>query len=376
MSRRQFQPIIDQLSDAFAVINAAGETVLANPRARDLFGDTGPKQRPLVRLIARIRSGEISLPYRIPANELLPANVPPPESLWVFPDPASDLPPQTMGASYCLIARYPNDPSQLSRNDKALLTLIGQETRLDIQRLRALMIDLERRPEARSEAIRLAAHLDDVLGDIIGLAELTQQTSPYEEDRFFVGPLLNDVIPALPKLRDTSIRFDIQGADAEPSPIYGHQKWMGKAFAALLTVLAKDCPIPGRITVTHQQIGDFVVVNGKVTAEAVISSRISHDQPGSTPSLVELSRQRHLQMARRILELHGGQLRLRTFFGSGYHPSAPVESFTLTLPTGQSAQERIHRDCGHCPVTAQARQYAQDIADLLDQKNILLEAKP
>jgi len=73
-------------------------------------------------------------------------------------------------------------------------------------------------------------------------------------------------------------------------------------------------------------------------------------------------------MRRRIIALHAGQLKLVTLAPEvGADPGNPaIESFTLTLATGQPAHERSRASCDTCPKAMQALAYAADLAQLLN----------
>jgi hypothetical protein len=69
-------------------------------------------------------------------------------------------------------------------------------------------------------------------------------------------------------------------------------------------------------------------------------------------------------LARRIVELHGGQLRVNAIDGDDSTQSNAIESFTLQLPTGSPANQR-GKDCENCSVNQQATAYARDLAALM-----------
>ncbi len=77
-----------------------------------------------------------------------------------------------------------------------------------------------------------------------------------------------------------------------------------------------------------------------------------------------------MEICRRIIELHGGQMKLKAVSGSGDEneaASAALGSFTLTLPTGIPVADRSRVSCAECRITFQAMQYARDLAELMAQ---------
>jgi hypothetical protein len=69
-------------------------------------------------------------------------------------------------------------------------------------------------------------------------------------------------------------------------------------------------------------------------------------------------------LARRIVALHGGQLKVVLIGGDDANLSAAIESFTLQLPTGSPANLRS-KECENCGVNQQALAYARDLVALL-----------
>ena len=371
MSRRKFQQAIDLISDAVVLVNAAGEQVVANARAREVFGENGPRRAVLIHQIQLVKNGESTLPCAIKSSDLLsPAQIQP-EEVWLVANPCEEPQASEDERLYCLIAPQITDPSRLLRSDRVVLDLIGAETRRDLTRMRELLIAFDRDPAVRREAIRVATHLDEVLKDVTELAELQQHLGMTTDERFFIGSMIRELVPGLPKTAHSkAIRYVVGVVDTEPSPSYGHSRWMKQALSALLTLLGESCPAAGKVMINVQQIGDFVIVTGKIAAEIGRPSVFADefDDAGSTAS--QLARRRHLQIARRILEIHGGQLRLRSMLGAGDDDRAPMDSFTLSLPTGRPANETLTRNCGKCPVTVQAQRYAKDLAELMDAARI------
>ena len=71
---------------------------------------------------------------------------------------------------------------------------------------------------------------------------------------------------------------------------------------------------------------------------------------------------------RRIIALHGGKLKLALLPMSASDDASnpPIESFTLTLGTGQPVNERSRVSCGSCRHVLQEQAYAFDLSQLLN----------
>lgn len=371
MYKQNFEHIMGLVTDAVVLVNTRGEQVAANPAGRDLVGESGPRVAPLLKIIKRVQSGEIALPCQVKPGEVLAEPQPEPESLWLLAGPTDDGPLADKDLFFVLIAPRPGDPLALSHRDTALLDLVGTETRRDLSRMVELLRNFDQSPANRRETLRLAEMLAEEIEKLGELVDLQQRVGLSGQERIFLGPVVEHLIksieqksPALPS------RFSVSVINAEPSPIYGQVQLLGRALKALLTQLAKACPASGRITISIQQLGDFVLINGKVIAgNKLIPTRVAE------PSSTALTR-RDLQIARRIVELHGGQVRLGAHKQASDEADTPVESFLLSLPTCRPAVDKPSNYCAACPTTFQAQQYAKDLAEVMgSEKAFLMETR-
>lgn len=161
--------------------------------------------------------------------------------------------------------------------------------------------------------------------------------------------------------------------------MYGHAVWMSYALRVLFEALQASAPGGSQVSVSTRQMGNFVLLVGRVVAS--IDAHKTHPivqttaQPGDTGRATQASAQspRDPQvrwlMCRRIIALHAGQLKLETLPPeAGADPTnPPIESFTLTLATGQPMHERSRASCNGCTHVLQAQAYAADLALVLSQ---------
>lgn len=75
-----------------------------------------------------------------------------------------------------------------------------------------------------------------------------------------------------------------------------------------------------------------------------------------------------MMMSQRIIELHTGKLKLNFMPNTSVNTAAQqIESFTLTIATGVSGQQKT-ASCAECPIALQARVYAMNMATLISQQ--------
>jgi adenine-specific DNA glycosylase len=71
-------------------------------------------------------------------------------------------------------------------------------------------------------------------------------------------------------------------------------------------------------------------------------------------------------LARRIVELHGGQLSTEPLDAAPGRPQRQgIANFTLLLPTGAAGETQRRPECADCPTAQQAEAYARDLATLM-----------
>jgi len=219
------------------------------------------------------------------------------------------------------------------------------------------------------ELRKQASHLDVVLREIATLAELGGRDKLFSEDRFLLADVVRDLLPRMPRQSSAdAIHYVVDDGKCDQGANYGNRHWLEQALHTLLLRLAAGCPPNGQVRVELRQIGDFIVMAASSGAKPLGSFFPSPLRAfrGSDPKLGGIS----MEICHRIIELHGGQMKLKAVSGSGEENEAAspaLGSFTLTLPTGIPVADRSLVSCAECRITFQAMQYARDLAEMMAQ---------
>jgi hypothetical protein len=219
------------------------------------------------------------------------------------------------------------------------------------------------------ELRKQARYLEAVLQEIAALAELRGRDEIFSEDRFLLASVVRDLLPRLPRQSGTeAISYVVDDGNSNQGAIYGNRGWLTQALHTLMLRLADGCPPSGQVRVELRQIGDYIVMVGNFGAKfpSLFQPSPLRAFRGSDLKLGGIS----MEICRRIIELHGGQMRLKIVSGAGDEneaASAALGSFTLTLPTGIPEADRSRVSCAECRITFQAMQYARDLAEMMAQ---------
>lgn len=252
--------------------------------------------------------------------------------------------------------------------EQRYVSLLGDEVRQHMAVLRHLMQPLQSGLPADLNAMAAQTRLlDHLLQEISDLSQVMQRDDMFNEDRIDLTGLVEQTVTALNQQQQTHTVLTI--GPARPGVIYGNARWLQHALRALLNTLCLHAPPLTHLSVTLHQMGEFVVLTGKVMNQSVhLPSPDDAPDSAGQPAQPGVGQPTgSLLLARRIVELHVGKLKLT------YRPSAqatdprapPIEAFTVTLATGQPALQRKRLSCVGCPTALQAQIYAQDMATLL-----------
>jgi len=319
----------------------------------------------LAAMIAAAKAGTLPLPAAV--------------DLCVEGEDADEAPEQTWlvanaGAGHALLIRpRPQSEPESKAGEGRFLALLGMGVREEVSRLGALLRERGHSAGDAGPVLRQASDLDTLLGEIGELAELHQRDDVFFEERLSLPALLREVILDLRKGR-TGSKFShvLECADAPPpGPLYGNAHWLKKALHTLLAGIEQSCPQPSRIQINLRQLGDFIVLsagagNGRAAPEP------AGQDPGAEPPEAPSRRALRLRICRRVIKLHGGQMKLRLLEPDEGQADAggAIESFMLTLPTGLPEGDRSRLSCADCRVSFQAMQYARDLAKVMAQTPI------
>lgn len=244
-------------------------------------------------------------------------------------------------------------------------SLLGSEL---LGQMKLVAAELQDFPVADADAAAARARarrLGTVLQQVTDLAELRQRDESFSDERFLLGGLLREMLPRLPRQRgDDRIRYAVEDI-AESGAIYGNRRWVEQAMQTLLTRVAEGCPAGGQVRIELRQIGDFVVLT---IGAGTDGQKLPFAPTPPARRQSEAHRGLALEICRRIVELHGGRIKLRTLSGApstGNAADDPIDTVTLTLPTGLPVADRSRASCTECRITTQAMQYARDLAAMM-----------
>lgn len=245
-----------------------------------------------------------------------------------------------------------------------VMPLIGEALR---EELRTVADRLRHYNPTGNEAGKLrkqAVRLERQLREIAALAELGGRDMVFSEHRIQLAGVLHDLLPRLPRRTgEAAVHYLIEDSGDDLGSVYGNLVWLQQALCSLLGRLAGGCPPGGQVRIALRQIGDHVVMSARFVTRAEAAFVPAAEQVVRDGNLLEDGVS--MEICRRIIELHGGQLRFEPTPGSTDEEAGPVDSFTLTLPTGLPVADRSRVSCAECRITHQAMQYARDLAEMM-----------
>ena len=253
-----------------------------------------------------------------------------------------------------------------------LEALMGQEMQDQLRTTAELLRRFEPTGAEAAKLRRQAVKLESLLQDVAALAELRGRDQVFSEDRFQLAGLVRELVPQLPRQRgEDAIRYVVDDGIDNHGNLYGSRHWLQQALHTLLLRLAAGCAPRGQVRIELRQIGDFLVMTG--TATSPVRDPITFQAPQQAAPRSRVLKESGLAMdiCRRIIDLHGGKMKLNPVSGdtdSGIAGATAIESFTLTLPTGLPVADRSRVSCNECRITYQALQYARDLAEMTAQK--------
>lgn len=209
-------------------------------------------------------------------------------------------------------------------------------------------------------------HLNRLLAAIDQLSQLNEIDSFTPGERISIDALINDVLGSMTHLQ---CEFRVNALPHDPldhmGTVYGNAEWLKCGLRGLLDCLDDGGIDKKVIELKVRQSGGFVVLTAKLLSGGG-NGITKAGKPGSMSSAaLGVSADIRVPIARRIFELHGGQLKIVEI--DSHNPDEfrrGISTFTLILPTGSSGQKR-RPECDNCLVGRQAVAYARDLAQLM-----------
>lgn len=372
-TRQNFDlPLLDMLAEGVILIDRKAQVLSHNQAAGPWLKQAQAMQGVLKDLLDLESRGRVKLPVKLGLWSGKTADDEHPGEAWLMMD-------GRRGNAICIVpgkgdARVVDEWAQWPAAEQNLLRLLGDEARSQITALRSM---LSAQVEGVShDTVAIAAQsrrVESLLRELSDLSLLMQRDDVFADERLNLGELVRAALPPATLQADPEqAAFFMTQEGGTQGTVYGHAAWMQYALRVLLEALRGSAPARSQINIHMHQMGDFVIITGHVGAiadrragEAVPAQALADDKPAPTPW--RDSQVRWL-MCRRIIALHGGKLKLALLpIGAGDDAgNPPIESFTLTLCTGQPINERSRVSCNSCRHVLQEQAYAFDLSQLLN----------
>jgi hypothetical protein len=372
-TRRNFDlPLLDQLAEGLILLDRKAQVLSHNQVAEPWVKQAHAMQGVLKDLLDLEARGRIKLPVKLGLWSGKTATDEHPGEAWLIMDGRHDnalciVPVQS---SHGAAAKLAHPPAA----EQNFLSLLGDEARSQITALRLLLAPQAGHALHNAAAITLQSkRVESLLQQLSDLSLLMQRDEVFADERLSLTELVRAALPPVTLPVDPELAVFSMGQDSPAQGVvYGHAAWMRYALRVLFEALQDSAPARSQINIRTRQMGNFVIISGHVAAIAHRRSSKATAQSAATdgnarPAESRDSRVRWL-MCRRIIALHGGQLKLAFLPAGGADDAstAPMESFTLTLGTGQPINERSRVSCGTCRHVLQGQAYAFDLSQLLN----------
>ena len=361
---------LSRLREGVLRLDVRGHVRSLNTAARPWLRGCIDQAKRLAALAAAAKRGDVLLPVRLNLFDNCPSCPKSPSDTWMDHDgrdgymllivPVELAPPIPVGSAKDAMLLLDGEAlDDMRRLQTQLLCFAasdatqGNATPVDATPVGATPCDAPPADAPLSELKKHAAELSAILGEVRDLANLNQRDLAFTDERFALGTMLADILPELRAQTGTaSIRYE-EGSDI--GQVYGHRSWMRQAILTLIGRMREGCPPSNYVNIALRQLGDFVVVSGKVNIDRNKRSGVAMASARTSGAGFGL----RIQICQRIVELHGGSLKIE------YGVAPMIYSFTMTLATGLPAHERSRASCADCRYTLQALEFGRDLADLI-----------
>ena len=256
------------------------------------------------------------------------------------------------------------------------LDLLGEEIRHEITQWRA---QLQAGQAGVTDAGLLARH-SERLGRLFvvfdQLSRISHDDALGQGERLALPALLQEVLADMPHRRaDYALISTPAGKGRALGVVYGNAGLLKCSLRGLLEALDEVAPKHSQIELQMRQSGAYIMLSTGFATGARRGPRAPAATGAATnPQASELLRHApalhteadiRLPIARRIVALHGGQLKTVDADSARRGGASGLASFTLVLPTGAMLPGGRRLECADCPTAQQAQAYARDLAALM-----------
>jgi len=256
------------------------------------------------------------------------------------------------------------------------LDLLGEEIRHEISQWRA---QLQAGQAGAADAGLLARH-SERLGRLFvvfdQLSRISHDDALGQGERLALPALLQEVLADMPHRRaDYALISAPAGKGRALGVVYGNAGLLKCSLRGLLEALDEGAPKHSQIELQMRQSGAYIMLStGFATGarrgpRAHAATDAATDAQASEPlrhaPALHTEADIRLPIARRIVALHGGQLKTVDADSARRGGASGLASFTLVLPTGAMLPGGRRLECADCPTAQQAQAYARDLAALM-----------
>ncbi len=363
-------PLLNALQDGVVLLNRAGQVIDFNRAARPWLTACTKAQAGLAEHIQQ----QIKHPGPGPvAIELLEPFEPLGGCGEASMAPALHLCRHGAQGYALVIATGQPQPNTAPEPQTRLFDLLGEAIRHEFTHWRSALdgaLPMAQQAPAWAELASQSQRLSRLLVVFDQLSSMRSEQLPKQSERLSLMTLTQAVLASMPQRRADYALMVAPGASAKQhGMLYGHATLLTAGLRALLESLDQGAPSHGQIELWVRQSGRHVVLNSRFASGSGVRRHSSTQAPVTrqAPSL-RLDADLRLPLARRIVELHGGQLSTESLDTAPGRPQRQgIAAFTLLLPPGAAGEPQQRPECIDCPTSQQAEAYARDLASLMSR---------
>jgi len=359
-------PMLEKMTEGVIGLDRQAKIISSNRAAEPWLASTKALEPALKRLIDEEVLGRTTLPVRI--DLAAKPHSAPPADVWVAKNGRRDY--------AIFIAPRRQAPvvtaAQISPmlTEKRYVSLFGDGVRQQLAQLQAMLQTSDASPAQDAQAVaKQAARVAQLLKDISDLTLLMQRDLVFADERVSPADILAALAPTLQREQvATGCTVTFSQTQGQQGVVYGSSSWLSYGLRVLAEGLIHGAVKHSHISLKTRQLGDFIVITGHVTGVDLHPlAKPTGPSTATEPVTAPADGPMRMVLCQRIVELHGGQLKLArmTSPSNGSSADENLESFTLTLATGVPAHERSRVSCADCRSALQAQSYAADMAQIL-----------
>jgi hypothetical protein len=204
--------------------------------------------------------------------------------------------------------------------------------------------------------VQEAAGLSIKLGKLRDLVSVFGESAFQRDERILLPDLIQHALAeVMPQARARNITLQLSGMEGEMPAVYGSVHWLGKAASEYLEQSIRSAQPGGLIELSIQLVGTRVMVRARNQGLFVSNhERRNAFVPfgvGDSAKPSDARRGIGLALAQRILEQHGGSVRIEDEFDG--------VDFVMEIPAGAPATQDAQLS------VEQAQRYAKDMSQLM-----------